>query len=110
MLKPDAQSASAYIEIETSHSYSIGYGPHPVAWLSGEAGWFQINPSERYKATYDAICDAITFYYHVMDIYADKAGYKGIKRRRKLFKKLDVNEVFYLVRPPAELVVHWGMG
>ena len=95
---------SAYIEIRASHSYSIGYGPYAVVWISGEAGWFEINPSPRYKPVYDTICDAITLYYQLIDIYniQTRTG-MGNRERRKLFKKLDLNEVFYQVGPAVRL-------
>ena len=69
--------------------------------MSGEAGWFEINPSSRYKATYDAICEAITLYYHVMDAYEAKAVNLSGPKRQDLFKKLNPHDVLFQVRPPG---------
>jgi len=97
---------SAYIEIEASHSYSIGYGPYAVLWVAGEAGWYEINPSPRYQALYDTTCEAITAYYHIMDIYNSRTRKGiGVREQRKLFKKLDLKEVFYQVSPSPRLAL-----
>lgn len=60
---------SAYIEIPLSHSYSIGYGPWPAVWASGKAGWYEISPAPEYEAMYDFVCEGITLYYKVIDVY-----------------------------------------
>ncbi|KAK7741027.1 hypothetical protein SLS53_005091 [Cytospora paraplurivora] len=68
---------SAYVEIPISHSYSIGCGEEgqdedpiwPVAWASGEAGWYEINPAPEYEAMYETVCEGITLYYTIFDTY-----------------------------------------
>jgi hypothetical protein len=88
VIRPNLKSA--YIEIQKSLSYSIGYGPYPVVWISGAAGWFEISPAPRYRKIYDEMCDAVTLYYKVMDAYEPynkaKLDYETAtaKRRRKM--------------------------
>ncbi|ROW05975.1 hypothetical protein VPNG_08462 [Cytospora leucostoma] len=67
------------IELEQMdlRTYSIGYGLEgqdespkwPVAWASGEAGWYEINPAPEYEAMYETVCEGITFYYTIFDAY-----------------------------------------
>lgn len=101
VIKP--RTKSGYIEIATSHSYSVGLvDDYPVAWVSGEAGWFEITtPSSRYKANHDAILEAITLYYDVMMVYEGLKGSKSAQGRQKVFKRTDLNEIFYKVSPSA---------
>lgn len=51
--------------------YSIGYGPWPVAWVGGRAGWFEINPAQEYAQMFEDVCEGITLYYTLMDIYTE---------------------------------------
>lgn len=72
---------AAYIEIATSVNYSIGYGPWPVVWAGGQAGWFELNPAAEYAAMYDSICEGISFYYLVMEVYL--SAYKKAPKSKK---------------------------
>lgn len=88
---------SGYIEIQKSWSYSIGYGPYPVVWASGEAGWFEINPAPQYRAMYDKMCQGITLYYMVMDVYETARDLR--KRKKKLSHgAIPLEDIFLQVR------------
>lgn len=84
------------IEITSCQRYSIGEttggkpeqdneaddaDPRPimsVLWVSGQGGWFEVNPAPAYVPIYRDICDAIKLYYTIYDIY-DKSDARFIK-------------------------------
>ena len=71
------------IEIRKSAIYSIGEAEdgRPLIWVSGAGGWYEINPSASYKRMYTTICEAITMYYTVVDIYEKSRPRKGKKSK-----------------------------
>jgi hypothetical protein len=40
-----------------------------VLWVSGQGGWFEVNPAPAYLPIYRNICDAIKLFYAIYDIY-----------------------------------------
>ena len=66
-------------------------------WVSGEAGWFEIHPHEKYATVYNEMCDAISLYYKVMQVYEIAGGHKSIRKRKKAWAKLGLGEVFFQV-------------
>lgn len=40
-----------------------------VLWVSGQGGWFEVNPAPAYIPIYRDICDAIKLFYALFDIY-----------------------------------------
>ncbi|TPX13461.1 uncharacterized protein E0L32_006191 [Thyridium curvatum] len=86
---------SAHVEVQGSTRYSIGIGPYPVVWASGEAGWFEIRPARRYEATYNQMCQAISLYYAVMDVYDEIWATKGKGKRRQELAKVKINDVLF---------------
>lgn len=73
---------TAYIEIRDSDRYSIGYKP-TVFWLSGSAGWFEIEPSPEYEAMYKEVQEAITLYYSVIMVYENHKELCDERRKKK---------------------------
>ena len=63
--------ASTPLEIRKCVSFSIGESPDgsPLIWLSGNGGWYEINPSPAYRPIYKKMCEATTLYYNLVDIY-----------------------------------------
>lgn len=88
---------SAHVEVQGSTRYSIGIGPYPVVWASGEAGWFEIRPARRYEATYNQMCQAISLYYAVMDVYDEIWATKGKGKRRQELAKVKIDDVLFKV-------------
>lgn len=88
----------AYIEIPTSVMYSIGYGPWPVAWAGGRAGWFEINPGKEYAAMFEEICDGITLYYSLMDVYTE-AMESYIKTKQYKALQMPIQDLLFKVGP-----------
>ncbi|KAM7223428.1 hypothetical protein V8F06_001305 [Rhypophila decipiens] len=78
---------TANIEITGSDRYSIGYAP-TAFWVSGTAGWFEINPSPEYAAMYKEVQEAITLYYSVIMVYEDYQELcEGLSEKNKKKKK-----------------------
>jgi hypothetical protein len=71
VIRPNLKAA--HIEITESWSYSIGSGPVSL-WVSGQGGWYEIKPAQQYRHVYNKMCQGISLYYTVMEIYenADK--------------------------------------
>ncbi|OAA54222.1 hypothetical protein ISF_08449 [Cordyceps fumosorosea ARSEF 2679] len=57
------------VEIRHCLLYSVGETNDGAIqiWVSGRAGWFEIQPCAAYQATYDTMCQATTLYYSIMD-------------------------------------------
>ncbi len=96
VVKPDVESA--YLEFRVL-SYCIGDDPYPMVWAGGEAGWFEIIPHRRYQAMYEHMCRGIRLYYSIMAAYEIAAGSKSIRSRKKVWSKMDLNDVFFQARP-----------
>ena len=90
-----------HVELSPTHSYSIGFGPCCI-WASGGAGWFEINPSPKYQAMYDEMCEAIHLYYTVMDVY-ENAKKKQAKpgKKQKGVASVPIDEVLLKVGLPS---------
>lgn len=90
----------ASIEIRQSILYSIGETVSetedtiPVIWVSGRGGWYEIKPSDRYREMYSKMCEGVTLYYTIMDIYISH----GIKKLRIQGKKHELDNVLLKVR------------
>ncbi|RYP42422.1 hypothetical protein DL767_000344 [Monosporascus sp. MG133] len=81
-----SKSRSPWIQIESTTSFSIGqkddHGlPVPVLWASGESGWFEIVPSDRYKAIGDIMFQGIDLHYIILDQY--EAALAKLHRKKK---------------------------
>lgn len=87
---------SSYIEISGSIMYAIGDGPTSI-WASGQAGWFEINPSREYGPMYETVCEGINLYYSVLCAYED-AGEKAPKAKRAQSRQLSVETLLFKVR------------
>lgn len=60
------------IEIPEVRQFSIGETEdrQPCIWALGRRqAWFEIKPSAGYKATYDAMAEAVFLYYRIVDFY-----------------------------------------
>ena len=76
----------AYIQIQNSFSFSIGQkndddSKLPVLWASGQAGWFEIDPSEKYMQMCDKIFQGINLHYSILDQYED--ALEKLHRKKK---------------------------
>ncbi|EPE05731.1 hypothetical protein F503_08262 [Ophiostoma piceae UAMH 11346] len=70
----DPTVRSIDIEIQDSKVYSIGYYPEAVVWLSGKAGWFEINPHPSYAKIYKDMCEVSQLDYILAKIYIEEDG------------------------------------
>lgn len=89
---------ASYIEIPANTIYSVGYGPWPVVWAAGKAGWFEINPAPEYEVTYEAVCEGITLYYELMSVY-DRAKGRASKTKRQKALQMPIEKLLFKVRP-----------
>lgn len=57
------------IKIEKCTNYSFGQDANgkPVIWAEGKAGWYEINPSDRYLSHYNDTVEAIELFYFMAD-------------------------------------------
>jgi len=85
------------VEISISVRYSIGYGPDACIWVSGDAGWYLVQPHSTYATVFKDICDAITFYYEIMLQYEILGGHKASKSRKKVWAATPIGEIFFRV-------------
>ncbi|PNY24969.1 Uncharacterized protein TCAP_05090 [Tolypocladium capitatum] len=76
--------ASTPLEIRKCVAFSIGESPDgsPLIWLSGNGGWYEINPSPAYRPIYKKMCEATTLYYNLVDIYNSRRLPKKPKKSR----------------------------
>lgn len=77
---------SAYIEIPSSAMYSVGWvseSEEAAVWSGGKSGWFEIRPALEYRAMHDTICEGITLYYLMQDIYVNARARAGKGKRGK---------------------------
>ncbi|QUC18546.1 uncharacterized protein UV8b_02787 [Ustilaginoidea virens] len=63
--------SSAPVEIRKSALYSIGESPdgRPLIWVSGQGGWYELDPCPEYQPMYNKMCEATTLFYNILDIY-----------------------------------------
>lgn len=75
---------STPLEIRKCVAFSIGESPDgsPLIWLSGNGGWYEINPSPVYRPIYKRMCEATTLYYNLVDIYNSRRAPKKPKKTR----------------------------
>ncbi|KAG6010765.1 hypothetical protein E4U21_004153 [Claviceps maximensis] len=73
--------ASTPLEIRRSMLYSIGESEdgRPLIWVSGQGGWYEIDPCRAYKPMYNKMCEATTMYYALLDIYTEQPPKKHKK-------------------------------
>ncbi|KAG5930493.1 hypothetical protein E4U53_002226 [Claviceps sorghi] len=69
------------LEIRRSILYSIGESEdgRPLIWVSGQGGWYEIDPCRAYKPMYNKMCEATTMYYTLLDIYTEQPPKKHKK-------------------------------
>ncbi|KAI0881060.1 uncharacterized protein GGS22DRAFT_75157 [Annulohypoxylon maeteangense] len=76
---------SPRIQIQNTLSFSIGLKedglPMPVLWASGGAGWYEIVPSEAYKAMCDVMFQGISLHYAILDEY--EATLEELHKKKK---------------------------
>ncbi|KAG5989251.1 hypothetical protein E4U43_004535 [Claviceps pusilla] len=72
---------STPLEIRRSMLYSIGESEdgRPLIWVSGQGGWYEIDPCRAYKPMYNKMCEATTMYYTLLDIYTENPPKKHKK-------------------------------
>lgn len=94
---------SPRIQIQNTVSFSIGLKeddlPMPVLWASGGAGWYEIVPSEAYKAICDTMFQGISLHYAILDEY-EAALEELLKKKKNKNKtlsdvKLPVDDVLF---------------
>ncbi|KAK2627233.1 hypothetical protein QTJ16_003199 [Diplocarpon rosae] len=59
------------IKLNSLKDYSISHGPWAM-WVLSDAGWFEPQPDEEYRPTYDRILMAIGFTFEIQNVYIDK--------------------------------------
>ncbi|KHN95806.1 uncharacterized protein MAM_06418 [Metarhizium album ARSEF 1941] len=89
------------LEIRRCASYSIGESPdgRPLIWVSGQGGWYEIDPSPAYKPMYNNMCEATTMYYNMVDIYAEDPPKRSKKSKNNSVMD-ELAQVFHKVPPP----------
>ncbi|CAJ2508176.1 Uu.00g093620.m01.CDS01 [Anthostomella pinea] len=103
LVNRQSKTKSAWIQIQSTVSFSIGLKDDglsvPVLWASGEAGWYEIIPSDRYMAVCDTMFQGISLHYAILDQYDEALVklYKKKKNRRKTIHNvsLPLDEVLF---------------
>ncbi|OAA67030.1 hypothetical protein SPI_01606 [Niveomyces insectorum RCEF 264] len=93
LVKPNVRSA--YIQIDVSIAYSIGYDPFAVIWLAGKAGWFEINPHPSYKPIYKHMCEVSLLYHQLTEIYNEAAHRVPRSERKKIYMTMDIKDILF---------------
>lgn len=99
-MKKKSQNHAA-IQIEC-RSFSIACLPTTV-WAEGGAGWFELQPSNIYKAQHVKIAQAIELYFGIVAVYEDAKK----SNKRGWHKALTVEEVLENVSIPVRLHSTW---
>ncbi|KAK7757188.1 hypothetical protein SLS62_000737 [Diatrype stigma] len=84
--------------IESSTSFSIGQKddnglPLPVLWASGQSGWFEIDPSDKYKPISDVMFQGVNLHYSILTKYEDaleRLHNKSKKHRSKTLRHIQI--------------------
>lgn len=86
------------LEIRRCTSYSIGESPdgRPLIWVSGQGGWYEIDPCPAYKPMYNKMCEATTMFYNMLDIYTDDPPRKT-KKVKNSASTDELDQVFHKV-------------
>lgn len=92
MQKNSAKSRYAPIEIRNNTSFSIGLKADdiPVVWASGEAGWFELEASEKYTPIANSMFEAIQLHYKVNDQYEEELARLKKQNKKKRYSIADV--------------------
>lgn len=91
----------ACIQVENSASFAVALKeedngpPLPVLWASGEAGWYEIVPSEKYKTIGNAIFSSIALYYSMSDQYEASRAKKKSKKKPRPDIETEINEMLF---------------
>lgn len=94
------------LEIRRCASYSIGEADdgRPLIWVSGQGGWYEIDPCDAYKPMYNKMCEATTMYYNMVDIYEEdppkkskKSKYNMMDELAQVFHKVCTQPVLYIL-------------
>lgn len=74
------------MKIENVTNYSFGQNDDgkPVIWAAGKAGWYEIDPSDRYLSHYNDTAEAIDMFYFMVDQYQ-----KLPQKRKRLGFEID---------------------
>ena len=93
---------SVPIEIRQSIKYCIGMSEdnQPQIWVSGKAGWYEINPAPAYQSVYNKMCEATLLYYGLMDGCMQHKPSKAKAAKRTVPLK-DLYKVFHEVSNPT---------
>ncbi|KAI1501095.1 hypothetical protein F5X99DRAFT_212655 [Biscogniauxia marginata] len=93
------KTRSHWVQIQNSVSFSIGLKDDglsvPVLWASGEAGWYEIVPSQKYMAMCDRMFQGISLHYAILDQYEE-----ALERLHK--KKKNRNKTIHDVKLPMD--------
>ncbi|KAI1113696.1 hypothetical protein F5Y14DRAFT_416987 [Nemania sp. NC0429] len=77
------------IQIDSSHAFSVGSKDDtlsvPVVWASGEAGWFEIVPSQTYRRICDEMFQGVCLHYAFLERYEE--ALEQLERTQKAKKK-----------------------
>lgn len=79
--------------------YSIGESEdgRPLIWVSGQGGWYEIDPCRAYKPMYNKMCEATTMYYTLLDIYTENPPKKHKKGKTPTIME-ELGPIFLKVR------------
>ncbi|GAB0137139.1 hypothetical protein EsDP_00005419 [Epichloe bromicola] len=83
-------------QIRKSTLYSIGESDdhRPLIWVSGQGGWYEIDPCRAYRPVYNKMCEATTMYYTLLDIYNERPS-KKIKKGKNPTLMDELGPVFH---------------
>ncbi|KAH9901925.1 hypothetical protein F4778DRAFT_132080 [Xylariomycetidae sp. FL2044] len=107
LVHKNMRSRSQWIQIQNSSSFSIGLKEEglsvPVLWASGEAGWYEIVPSERYTKICDKMFQGIALHFSVLDQHEEALA----KLHRK--KKHRSKTIYDITLPREELLFKYAV-
>jgi hypothetical protein len=79
-------SKPTLVELQDCFIYSTGLSDgarFPCIWAGGKCAWYEITPSVRYRKIYRIMCDAVSLYWSIHDIYNPEEGETSGKKKRK---------------------------
>ncbi|KAI1262512.1 hypothetical protein F5Y18DRAFT_152364 [Xylariaceae sp. FL1019] len=110
LVNKNMRSKSHRIQIEASSKFSIACdesGSAPIVWASGQAGWFEIVPSQQYRPICDLMFQAVCLHFALLDAYDEELAKSRKAKKKKKDYRIDLEELLfkYALRSGDGLIV-----
>ncbi|KAI0157688.1 hypothetical protein GGR57DRAFT_460651 [Xylariaceae sp. FL1272] len=98
LVNKNMRTKSHRIQIEASSKFSIACdesGSAPIVWASGQAGWFEIVPSQQYRPICDLMFQAVCLHFALLDAYDEELAKSRKAKKKKKDYRIDLEELLF---------------